>query len=108
MFPSYSPLLNQIFFPSGILQNPFFDVTFPHAINFGSIGSVFGHELAHGFIGKGRLFQHSNENFPEWLRNIIIQRLEKRSKCFVKQYSKYKIHDQTLDGTYTLSKYFSF
>ena len=49
----YSPLLNDINFPAGILQPPFFDNAMDDAVNFGAIGAVIGHELTHGFDDSG-------------------------------------------------------
>ena len=51
---SYNPLMNQITFPAGILQPPFFDVNADPAVNYGAIGAVIGHEIGHGFDDQGR------------------------------------------------------
>jgi endothelin-converting enzyme/putative endopeptidase len=50
---SYNPLMNQITFPAGILQPPFFDVHADPAVNYGAIGAVIGHEIGHGFDDQG-------------------------------------------------------
>ena len=52
----YNPLVNEIAFPAGILQPPFFHKDFPAAMNYGAIGTVMGHELTHGFDDQGRKF----------------------------------------------------
>lgn len=61
----YSPLTNEICFPAGILQKPFFDPEADDAINYGAIGVVIGHEMTHGFDDQGRQFD-KNGNFSNW------------------------------------------
>ena len=50
----YTPTKNQIVFPAGILQSPFFNVDYPNSLNFGAMGVVMGHELSHAFDNSGR------------------------------------------------------
>src|SRR4028118_82736 len=59
---SYSGLLNQITFPAGILQAPFFDPGADPAVNYGAIGAVIGHEIGHGFDDQGRRFDATRRN----------------------------------------------
>lgn len=63
---SYNPLLNQITFPAGILQPPFFDPGADPAINYGGIGAVIGHEIGHGFDDQGRRFDESGKIRDWW------------------------------------------
>ena len=86
VFPYYKSGNNQIVFPSGVLHPPFFDVTFPSAINFGSVGAFFAHELAHGF--RASALSGDSTTTPH-LSNATIQHFENRSRCLVDQYSKY-------------------
>src|SRR6185369_13236181 len=61
----YDPSLNEMVFPAGILQPPFFAKSFPHAVNYGSTGAVMGHELTHGFDDEGSQFDGSG-NLRNW------------------------------------------
>ena len=67
----FHPLRNEIVFPAGILQKPFFDSNADDAINFGAIGTVIGHELTHGFDDKGRLYD-SNGNLLAVSRQLCM------------------------------------
>ncbi len=101
----YQRSLNQIFLPSDVfedvLQEPFFDVTFPPAINFGSIGSLFGHEIVHGFVGN--MLQYDfRRNSLNWFKNGIVQLLSTRSQCFVQQYSQFNVQNMSINGVRTL------
>jgi predicted metalloendopeptidase len=60
----YTPNKNQIVFPAGILQQPFFDNSFPYALNFGAMGVVMGHELTHAFDDQGREFDRNGDLAP--------------------------------------------
>ena len=61
----YNPLENEIVFPAGILQPPFFDTSADDAVNYGAIGAVIGHELTHGFDDQGRQFD-AKGNLRDW------------------------------------------
>ena len=61
----YNPNLNEIVFPAGILQPPFFDPQADDAVNYGAIGMVIGHELTHGFDDQGRKFDAAG-NLRDW------------------------------------------
>ena len=61
----YDPLLNEIVFPAGILQPPFFDAQADDAVNYGAMGAVIGHEMTHGFDDQGRKFDASG-NLRDW------------------------------------------
>ena len=99
----YTPNKNQIVFPAGILQQPFFDNSFPFALNFGAMGVVMGHELTHAFDDQGREFDRDGDLAP-WWNNATIERFQKRTECLVQQYSSYTINGQPLNGKQTLGR----
>ena len=84
----YSPTQNNINFPAGILQPPFFDRKMDNAVNFGAIGAIIGHELTHGFDDQGRKFD-AQGNFRDWWTAGDAREFEKRADCFVRQYAAY-------------------
>ncbi|XP_060515852.1 neprilysin-4 [Cylas formicarius] len=98
----YSRTENEIMFPAGILQPPFYHKFFPKALNFGGIGVVIGHEIAHGFDDKGRLFDHEG-NLYLWWKKPTIEKFNEKSQCMIDQYSKYSLPDLGLpiDGLLT-------
>lgn len=85
----YSPAQNNINFPAGILQPPFFDREMDDAVNFGAIGAVIGHELTHGFDDQGRKFD-ARGNLSDWWTAEDAREFEKRAECFVRQYAEYE------------------
>nr|CAG4649968.1 EOG090X01U4 [Sida crystallina] len=99
----YTPNKNQIVFPAGILQKPFFDTNFPFSLNFGAMGVVMGHELTHAFDDQGREFDKDGDLAP-WWNNATIERFQKRTDCLVQQYSSYNINSQALNGKQTLGE----
>ena len=100
----YNHLMNDINFPGGILQPPFFDKTRDDAVNFGAIGAVIGHELTHGFDDFGRQFG-ADGNFDDWWTAEDAQEFEKRSACLVDQYGAYDAApDVKLSGKLTLGE----
>uniref|UniRef100_A0A182K3W4 Neprilysin, neutral endopeptidase 1 n=1 Tax=Anopheles christyi TaxID=43041 RepID=A0A182K3W4_9DIPT len=98
----YSRNKNQIMFPAGILQPPFYHRHLPKAINYGGIGVVIGHELTHGFDDKGRLFDRDG-NLYRWWSDRAIEAFHERAACLVQQYSRYTIDEVgvQLDGENT-------
>ncbi|XP_054299685.1 membrane metallo-endopeptidase-like 1 isoform X14 [Pongo pygmaeus] len=84
----YSPNRNQIVFPAGILQPPFFSKEQPQALNFGGIGMVIGHEITHGFDDNGRNFD-KNGNMMDWWSNFSTQHFREQSECMIHQYGNY-------------------
>lgn len=86
----YSRNKNQIMFPAGILQPPFYHRHFPKSMNYGGIGVVIGHELTHGFDDKGRLFDLDG-NLQRWWSDAAIEGFHKSAKCLVAQYSNYTV-----------------
>ena len=81
----YDPQMNNINFPAGILQPPFFDKKMDNAVNFGAIGSVIGHELTHGFDDEGRKFDGKG-NLHDWWTPQDAKEYEQRVKCLVDEY----------------------
>ncbi|XP_055471109.1 membrane metallo-endopeptidase-like 1 isoform X2 [Psammomys obesus] len=84
----YSPNRNQIVFPAGILQPPFFSKEQPQALNFGGIGMVIGHEITHGFDDNGRNFD-KNGNMLDWWSNFSAHHFRKQSECMIYQYGNF-------------------
>ena len=100
----YSSGQNNINFPAGILQPPFFDRRMDDAVNFGAIGAVIGHELTHGFDDQGRKFDPQG-NLRDWWTAEDAREFEKRADCFVRQYSAYNATAGTkLNGKLTLGE----
>ncbi|KAM5160835.1 membrane metallo-endopeptidase-like 1 [Callospermophilus lateralis] len=102
----YSPNRNQIVFPAGILQPPFFSKEQPQALNFGGIGMVIGHEITHGFDDNGRNFD-KNGNMLDWWSNFSAWHFRKQSECMVYQYSNYTwdlADKQNVNGYSTLGE----
>ncbi|XP_038058258.1 endothelin-converting enzyme homolog isoform X2 [Patiria miniata] len=99
----YSASLNQMVFPSGILQAPFFNNDVPMSMNFGAIGMIMGHELTHGFDDKGRKFDKFG-NLDDWWENKSASAYVERANCMEKQYSGYEEHGLNLDGHFTLGE----
>jgi endothelin-converting enzyme/putative endopeptidase len=100
----YNPQMNDINFPAGILQPPFFDKRLDDAINFGAIGAVIGHELTHGFDDQGRQFD-ANGNLRNWWTPEDAREFEKRTQCLVDEYSQFTaVDDIHLNGKLTLGE----
>ena len=100
----YSGARNEIVFPAGILQPPFFDKTMDDAVNFGGIGVVIGHELTHGFDDQGRKFDPKG-NLRDWWTKQDGEEFEKRAGCIDKEYGNFvAIDDLKLNGKLTLGE----
>jgi predicted metalloendopeptidase len=100
----YNPLLNEIVFPAGILQPPFFDAKADDAVNYGGIGAVIGHEMTHGFDDQGRKFDAAG-NLNEWWTEQDKKKYEARAACVEKQFSGYVFEaDQHLNGKLVLGE----
>ncbi len=86
----YNPLNNDITFPAGILQAPFFNPDADDAINYGSIGAVIGHEITHGYDDSGANFDASG-NLKNWWKPADQKNFESRSECIVKQFDAFEV-----------------
>ncbi|CAG0887730.1 unnamed protein product [Darwinula stevensoni] len=99
----YTPTRNQMVFPAGIMQPPFYSPDFPQALNYGGLGIVMGHELTHAFDDQGREYDKDG-NLNAWWNNATIKRFTKQTQCFVHQYAKFKINEENLNGVQTLGE----
>jgi len=106
----YSPAMNDINFPAGILQPPFFDPKIDAAVNFGGIGVVIGHEMTHGFDDQGSKFDGKG-NLREWQTADDRKKFVERTDCEVGEYGGFEAapaHDdqpqQKLNGKLTLGE----
>jgi len=82
----YNSANNEIVFPAGILEPPFFNAGADDAVNYGAIGAVIGHEMTHGFDDTGRLFD-AQGNLAEWWTPHDSAAFEKRAQCIVDEYA---------------------
>jgi putative endopeptidase len=100
----YSGNYNEIVFPAGILQPPFFDKSMDDAVNFGGIGLVIGHELTHGFDDRGRKYDPQG-NLRDWWTAEDAKEFEKRVSCIADEYSNFvAVDDLKLNGRLTLGE----
>lgn len=100
----YSPLTNEICFPAGILQYPFFDMDADDAFNYGAIGSVIGHEMTHGFDDSGRKFDKDG-NLKDWWTAADGKAFEKRTKVMTDFFNKIEVFPGIFaNGTFTLGE----
>ena len=86
---SYNPLLNQITFPAGILQPPFFDPNADAAVNYGAIGAVIGHEIGHGFDDQGRQFDEKGR-IRNWWSAASNKAFKEKADRLGAQYDSYE------------------
>lgn len=84
----YNPTDNEIVFPAGILQPPFFDPQADEAVNYGSIGAVIGHEIGHGFDDQGAKFDGYGK-VENWWTETDLQEFKKRTRALIEQYDQY-------------------
>ncbi|MCU1302174.1 MAG: Endothelin-converting enzyme 1 [Candidatus Sulfotelmatobacter sp.] len=100
----YSASFNEIVFPAGILQPPFFDKNMDDSVNFGGIGLVIGHELTHGFDDQGRKYDPQG-NLHDWWTEQDGKEFEKRASCVADEYSNFvAVDDLKLNGKLTLGE----
>lgn len=88
----YNSLFNEIAFPAGILQPPFFNAAADDALNYGAIGAVIGHEISHGFDDRGSLFD-AQGNLRMWWTPADRTNFEKRAQCVKDQFSSFKVEE---------------
>jgi putative endopeptidase len=86
----FSPTQNEIVFPAGILQPPFFDLEMDDAVNYGAIGMVIGHEITHGYDDQGRKY-NADGNLADWWTEADAKAFEQRAKLLVDQYNSYEV-----------------
>ncbi|SNR96048.1 endothelin-converting enzyme/putative endopeptidase [Azospirillum sp. RU38E] len=100
----YSPQQNNINFPAGILQPPFFDFSADDAYNYGAIGAVIGHEITHGFDDQGRKYA-GDGNLSNWWTEDDGKKFEEKAQCLVDQYGGYTaVEGVNLNGKQTLGE----
>ncbi|CAF0909442.1 unnamed protein product [Rotaria sordida] len=86
----YEPSQNQITFPAGIFQMPFFDKDAPKYLNYGGIGMIIGHEITHGFDDTGCEFDKDGNRIP-WWSDQTIEKFNDHKQCFIEQYSNFTL-----------------
>jgi len=86
----YNPSRNEIVFPAGILQPPFYDPQADDAINYGGIGAVIGHEMTHGFDDQGAKFDGQG-NLKNWWSAADLEKFKARAGCVEKQFDGYEV-----------------
>jgi endothelin-converting enzyme/putative endopeptidase len=100
----YHPLQNNVNFPAGILQPPFYNPKADAAVNYGGSGAVIGHELTHGFDDSGRQFDAAG-NLKDWWTDADSKAFDQRAQCFVDQYSGFTaVDDVKVNGKLTLGE----
>jgi hypothetical protein len=99
----YSPSSNEIVFPAGILQPPFFSENYDTALNFGGIGMVIGHEMTHGFDDEGCKFD-AKGNLNNWWSPKDYKKYKEKTDLIKQQYNKYSIDGESINGELTLGE----
>lgn len=100
----YNPTTNEICFPAGILQYPFFDPKADEAFNYGAIGVVIGHEMTHGFDDQGRQYD-ADGNMKDWWTAQDAKGFEKRADLYANFFSNIKVlPDLNANGRFTLGE----
>ncbi len=100
----YNPGMNEIVFPAGILQPPFFDLHADDAVNYGAIGAVIGHEIGHGFDDQGSKYDGAG-NLNDWWTAQDRQRFEARTQKLIAQYDQYEaLPGLTVNGALSLGE----
>jgi putative endopeptidase len=102
----YSPGLNEIVFPAGILQDPFFDPGRDDAANYGAIGAVIGHEIGHGFDDQGSKYD-GDGRLTDWWTEQDREAFETRARALIEQYSALapkQVPDQHVNGALTIGE----
>ncbi|MDF1611916.1 MAG: M13 family metallopeptidase [Stygiobacter sp.] len=101
---SYNPTKNEITFPAGILQPPFYNQNADDAVNYGAMGAVIGHEITHGFDDQGRKFDEKG-NIREWWTKEDGQKFQERAQKLVNEYNNFVVVDTfKVNGALTLGE----
>ena len=99
----YSPDMNEIVFPAGILQPPFFNQNADDAVNYGGIGVVIGHEMTHGFDDQGRKYDE-NGNLNDWWTAQDTVLFKERTQQLVKLFNEFELRGNHINGELTLGE----
>ncbi|WP_139307953.1 M13 family metallopeptidase [Pontibacter flavimaris] len=100
----YSPVMNEIVFPAGILQFPFFDPSADDAVNYGGIGAVIGHEISHGFDDSGSQYDKDG-TLRNWWQEEDLAKFKAKAKLLKEQYDGYTVLDSiNVNGQLTLGE----
>lgn len=100
----YEPSKNEIVFPAGILQPPFFNLNADDAVNYGGIGLVIGHEMTHGFDNLGRQFDKDG-NLRDWWTAADVKSFNEHTQIIVDEYNKFEVLDSLfINGKHTLGE----
>ncbi|XP_026571568.1 endothelin-converting enzyme 1 isoform X1 [Pseudonaja textilis] len=99
----YSPTKNEVIFPAGILQSPFYTRNHPKAVNFGGIGVMVGHELTHAFDDQGREYDKDG-NLRPWWKNSSVEAFKEHTQCLMEQYGNYSVNGEAVNGKHTLGE----
>lgn len=100
----YNPVFNEIVFPAGILQPPFYNYKADEAVNYGGIGAVIGHEISHGFDDQGSQYD-ADGNLKNWWSTADRKRFDALTKKLVNQYNTYEPLDSIfVNGAFTLGE----
>ncbi len=86
----YNPQINEIVFPAGILQPPFFDAGADDALNYGGMGSIIGHEMTHGFDDQGAKFDPTG-NLANWWSDADLKAFNEKAQCIVDQFNGFEV-----------------
>lgn len=100
----YNPAFNEIVFPAGILQYPFFDMDADDAVNYGGIGGVIGHEMTHGFDDQGRQYA-ADGNLQDWWTPEDAEKFNQKAGVVISQFNEYTVLDSVhVNGQLTLGE----
>jgi len=99
----FHPMKNEITFPAGILQFPFFDPQAHDPINYGGIGVVIGHEMTHSYDNNGRKFNHKGELKNWWLDEDLVK-FDEKTKYYEDKFSTFTLNGKNINGKLTLGE----
>ncbi len=100
----YNPMFNEIVFPAGILQPPYYNYKADEAVNYGAIGAVIGHEISHGFDDQGSQFD-AEGNLKNWWLSQDLKKFQEKGKALTAQYDKYQpLPGVFVQGEFTLGE----